>query len=489
MVLLKPDCDGNKNLFSSNDNGGDYGDGDDSDNGSDYGDGDDGDNGDVDDGDNGGDYGDGDDHEPLSVESLCVNCKENGITRILFMRIPFYQQVILLSFHCDRCGYSNNELQSGEPVQEHGVEIVLNVSDRTDLNRQVVISQYAEIEIPELELVIPAKSQPGEITTVEGILCRVRMGLEQDQEQRREIDMNMANKINDFLKRIEALIELRSSFTVKIRDASGNSFIQNPVPLQVDRKCIMTRYQRTMDEKKIVGLISDDCMEENIAPKWRTYDDIKSEVLKFPTECTNCNAPTETRMKLTDIPYFESVIIMCTTCDVCGHKTNEVKSGCAVKDKGCKLILRIEEKVDLDRDVLKSDTCYLAVPELELEVGPNTISGKFTTVEGLLLDIRKQLKEQESFIIGDSRDIDDKSNMANFLTKFDSILTLEKRVHLILDDPAGNSYIQSLNALLDDRLGKEFYERSFEQNEELGLNDMKTENYGQMEIISEEKNI
>lgn len=40
------------------------------------------------------------------------------------------------------------------------------------------------------------------------------MGLEQDQEQRREIDMNMANKINDFLKRIEALIELRSSFTV-----------------------------------------------------------------------------------------------------------------------------------------------------------------------------------------------------------------------------------------------------------------------------------
>lgn len=44
-----------------------------------------------------------------------------------------------------------------------------------------------------------------------------------------------------------------------------------------------------------------------------------------------------------DIPYFESVIIMCTTCDVCGHKTNEVKSGCAVKDKGCKLILRIEE--------------------------------------------------------------------------------------------------------------------------------------------------
>ena len=28
------------------------------------------------------------------------------------------------------------------------------------------------------------------------------------------------------------------------------------------------------------------------------------------------------------IPHFKEVIIMATTCDACGHKTNEVKSGC-----------------------------------------------------------------------------------------------------------------------------------------------------------------
>jgi zinc finger protein len=47
------------------------------------------------------------------------------------------------------------------------------------------------------------------------------------------------------------------------------------------------------------------------------------------------------------------------------------------------------------------------------------------------------------------------------------------------------SNLKSLSAPLDDdRLTKEFYDRSFEQNEELGLNDMKTENY-QLDTIDE----
>lgn len=55
----------------------------------------------------------------------------------------------------------------------------------------------------------------------------------------------------------------------------------------------------------------------------------------------------------------------------------------------------------------------------------------------------------------------------------------KRKVTIILDDPAGNSYVQTLtdDRSLDDRLTIERYTRSFEQNEELGLNDMKTENY------------
>lgn len=45
---------------------------------------------------------------------------------------------------------------------------------------------------------------------------------------------------------------------------------------------------------------------------------------------------------------------------------------------------------------------------------------------------------------------------------------------VILDDPLANSYIQNLYAPDDDpKMLIEAYDRSFDQNDELGLNDMK----------------
>ena len=50
---------------------------------------------------------------------------------------------------------------------------------------------------------------------------------------------------------------------------------------------------------------------------------------------------------------------------------------------------------------------------------------------------------------------------------------------MILDDPLSNSFIFPIgdNNKNDTRLKKEEYERTFEQNEDLGINDMKVENY------------
>lgn len=191
-------------------------------------------------------------------------------------------------------------------------------------------------------------------------------------------------------------------------------------------------------------------------------------------------------MKPTDIPYFQTIIIMATVCDTCGLKSNEVKSAGAIKDQGCRLSLQIREDVDLARDVLKSDTCSMQIPELDLEVGPGALCSRFTTVEGILTATREQLSSQSSFFMGDSASSGERSQIEKFLDQFDEILSLKKNITLVLDDPAGNSYIQSLTAPMEDpRLQKEFYERSFEQNDELGLNDMKVENYGELETLDE----
>lgn len=84
-----------------------------------------------------------------------------GTTRLLLTRIPFYKDVVVMSFSCDHCGFNNNEIQSGAPIADKGIRYVLKVETQPDLNRQVVKSDFANVKIPEVDFEIPAKSQSG----------------------------------------------------------------------------------------------------------------------------------------------------------------------------------------------------------------------------------------------------------------------------------------------------------------------------------------
>lgn len=93
------------------------------------------------------------------------------------------------------------------------------------------------------------------------------------------------------------------------------------------------------------------------------------------------------------------------------------------------------------RDVLKSDTCYLYIPEFDIEMGAGALSGRFTTVEGILHAIVDQLKSQCAFFMGDSATSEERKKLDDILTKIQEVIALKRTSTLVLDDPAGNSYI------------------------------------------------
>jgi len=167
---------------------------------------------------------------------------------------------------------------------------------------------------------------------------------------------------------------------------------------------------------------------------------------------------------------------MSTNCDACGYRDNEVKSGSAISEKGKKIILKVEDREDLSRDILKSETCGLSIPEIELVLQAGTLGGRFTTLEGILDQIFEELSEK--VFAGDSAYSDDRSKFGKFLSNLKAVKNAERPFTLILDDPLANSYLQNLYAP-DPDPNMEFvmYDRSWEQNEELGLNDIKVENY------------
>ncbi|KRX21476.1 Zinc finger protein ZPR1 [Trichinella nelsoni] len=327
----------------------------------------------------------------------------------------------------------------------------------TDLNRQIVKSEYATVSLPELEFEIPAGEHTGEITTLEGIIFRAKSSLSEVIEDR-QVSKDVKEKLITFVDKLSQLINCETEFSMIIDDPSGNSFIENPHPEKIDTQLTTIHYHRSLQQEKLLGLVADDVEESNdedAPPVWESREAIRNEV-----------------------------IIMATCCEHCGHRTNEVKSASGIAERGIKLTLHVVDTCDLTRDILKSENCFLYIPELELEVGMGIVGSKFTTVEGLLKSLKETFENQSCFSLGDSASPDQQQRMRSFLEKLDQASQGKFAYHLIFDDPSGNSYIESLTAPNpDSKLKVEFYERSWEQNEELGLNDMNTENYSSERFI------
>lgn len=81
--------------------------------------------------------------------------------------------------------------------------------------------------MPEIELVIQPKTQPAglssflhmfffisEVTTVEGVLDRVRRGLSQDQPRRAENHPEEAAQIDKFIAKLDRMTNLEDKFTI-----------------------------------------------------------------------------------------------------------------------------------------------------------------------------------------------------------------------------------------------------------------------------------
>ncbi|KAJ8280096.1 hypothetical protein GJAV_G00050490 [Gymnothorax javanicus] len=419
-----------------------------------------------------------DDLQPTVMESLCMNCYENGSTRMLLTKIPFFKEIIISSFTCSHCNWSNTEIQSAGRIQEQGVTYSLRVRSREDLNREVVKADSAAARIPELGFEIPAYTQKGSLSTIEGLIERAIAGLEQEQPIRKATSPEVAEKIDKFIEKLRKLKDVETEFTLVIDDPSGNSFVENPYAPQKDEALSVSYYKRTPEQDTQLGLKADEYAEEGNEEEPGDEIDLRNEVLKFNTNCPECNAPASTNMKLVQIPHFKEVIIMATNCDSCGHRTNEVKSGGATEELGTKITLHITDPSDMSRDLLKSETCHVLIPELEFELGMAAVGGKFTTLEGLLKDIKDLVVSKNPFICGDSATQGRAEKLELFGKKIDQVIAGEIDAHIILDDPAGNSYLQNVYAPdPDPEMTVEQYERSLEQNEDLGLNDMRTENY------------
>ena len=447
------------------------------------------------------------------IESLCMNCHDNvspssplylpkltkcqGVTRIAIIHIPFFKQVLLESFSCDHCGFKNTSVKSAGEIQEKGTKYTFRIEDENDFQRQIVKGESSVFRIEDIDLEAPRG--PGQLTNLESIFSKIQIDLESDQPGRKKENPALHDALDAIIQKLVKMLNgCAFPITVSLDDPSGNSFIE-PSPDDKNSKYVRTDFPRTHEQNVALGIAVDEDKDKDAdvevngeaeegADALDGVDIVDGEIYEIPAECPACGKACTVNMKKVQVPHFKEVIIMATVCEHCGYRTNDVKTGGEIPEKGQRITLRVERVEDLSRDILKSETCALKSPELDLEVQPGTLGGRFTTVEGLLTQVRDQLYGQifdieeegvEGLAGGDSMAATTKEKWNSFFGKLNSAIRCEMRFSIILEDPLASSYVGPCGKDIeeDPQITKQDYERTAEEMDDLGLNDMKTENY------------
>ncbi|KAI9809164.1 MAG: hypothetical protein M1825_002454 [Sarcosagium campestre] len=417
-------------------------------------------------------------HVVDEIESMCMNCHENGTTRLLLTRIPYFREVILMSFFCPHCNFKNSEIQSAGQIQQKGCRYRFTLQDVAAFSRQLVKSDTCVAKFEELDIEIPPGR--GQLTNVEGLLSMVANDLEFEQPARRGLDPDLHAKIEGLIAKARDVLKGNAfPLTLSLDDPAGNSWIE-PSADQKAAAWSRSDYARTPEQNEALGLTDTGDKQE----KEFESEIVPDEVYSFPATCPGCTRSCTTHMKMVKIPFFKEVVIMSTACDDCGYRSNDIKTGGEVPEKGTRTSLKVDSAEDLSRDILKSESAALSCPELKLSVNPGTMGGRFTTVEGLLTQVRDDLHRQifDSDDVdaagGDSLVSDEKRKWDEFFGELNKAIKAERSFTVTLTDPLACSYVQSLTAPdPDPKITIEQYDRTHEEEEDLGLLDMKTDGY------------
>lgn len=442
----------------------------------------------------------------------------------------FLIDVILASFSCEHCGNTNNDVTFGGEIADKGVEIDVNIYSKDCLNRFVVKSEWAVVTIPEIELEIPKTTQMGSIKTIEGYIRATADGLKFNQEERRLVDPDTALKIDEFIEKLERMWDGKDMpYHFKIDDPSGNSYVQNPHAPAGDVYVKTKHYERTNKDLEEMGFKNpyqeeEDKNEERKEVDETTHKEIKkpdftaeeteqmmkkakeaetktherdyasgggmdysksiddqnkeegninNEVFCIPMPCYQCGDNGLQKNCTSYIPHFKQIIIMAFFCEEWGFRSVEVKQGGGISAKGKRVTLKVNNERDMSRDLYKGDDWEVSIPEADLVLAPGSLGGIYTTVEGLISKIHDKLEEVNPFASGDSS-LNEK--FLKFLRYLEKLKEGNTEFTLILDCPLANCYIYSpLYPDEDPQVIVEEYERTHEQNEDLGVNDMKVD--------------
>ena len=169
-------------------------------------------------------------------------------------------------------------------------------------------------------------------------------------------------------------------------------------------------------------------------------------VVELP--CPVCNVENNLMMRThsAEIPYFGEHTQVTLMCDSCGWRQTDFIPADGVKPGGWSLC--IDNLSKLSARIVRSSSCTVCIPELDLEVNPGSSNaGYVTNAEGILMRFAGVVK----MITNDLRADDDEEVLKRCDELAASIAAVKSGdcdhpLHIVLLDPRGHSQILHENA-------------------------------------------
>jgi len=142
----------------------------------------------------------------------------------------------------------------------------------------------------------------------------------------------------------------------------------------------------------------------------------------------SCEIPSRNNM-----PKLSLVSATCTGCKA--RKVAVTVGETRTVHTPTSIVLQVSSQADLERDVVKSETSRVEIPEVGLELEPGTLGGKYTTVLNLIELIIQDISSS-CMLFGGNR-----AGLNDFLDSLEGLCEAKQPFTLILDDEFGRSFV------------------------------------------------
>ena len=161
--------------------------------------------------------------EQQRLRERCPACGCESDLRITPYEVPYFGEILIFTAFCERCKYRSTDVLVLSERKKKRYEFKVRRCE--DLNVRVVRSSFGRIEIPELGVSVEPRRGEAFISTVEGVLERVRRVVEMLAAS--EEEHAKKKRAKEILRKIEEIKDGKECMTLIIEDPTGNSAIIN----------------------------------------------------------------------------------------------------------------------------------------------------------------------------------------------------------------------------------------------------------------------